>query len=194
MVRKIACPAAVVLSRLAGRRKQLDEPFALFVLLLRGPQYLADILQGHWQGQRCCHDHRADPLVRRQECAGFQILSGIVLLEIPGKAHVLECRIVSDQGRFAVLEVIQKFLWESLPGGKVNQLRFTKAIPLVRCPGNQKNLEAGVGYIAIQTAFLDVRLAVGFNIDQCFFQSSSPRSFHVKRGSRSSLSVNVYLA
>ena len=107
MVWKIACSAAVALGRLAGRRKQLDEPFTFFVLLLCGSQDFTDVFQCHGQGQRCRHDHGADPVVRRQECAGFQILSGVVLLEISGKAHTLECRIVSDQGNIAVLKIVQ---------------------------------------------------------------------------------------
>ena len=181
VVREVSGSPAVGLGRLAGRRKQLDEPFALLVLLLCGSQDLADILQGHRQSQRSSHDHRADPVVRRQECAGFQILSGIVLLEIPGKAHALECRIVSDQGHIAVLEVIQKFLWERLPGCKVSQLRFSEPIAFIRCPCNEQDLEAGVRHIAVQTAFLDIRLAVGLNVDQSLLQSSSPRFFNVKK-------------
>ena len=133
--------------------------------------------QCHGQGQRCRHDHGADPVVRRQECAGFQILAGIVLLEIAGEAHTLESRIVSDQGHIAVLEIIQKLLRKGITRCEVCQLRFAKAAALVRCPGNQKDLEAGVGNIAVQTAFLDVCLTVGFNVDQCLFQSSSPRFF-----------------
>lgn len=125
---------------------------------------------------------------------GMVILSGVLLLEISGKAHALECCIVSDQSHFAVLEIIQKLLRERLPRGKVNKPCFPKAAALIRCPGNQQYLKAGVGNVAVQATFLDVSLAVGFNINQCFFQSSSPRSFHVKRGSRSSLPVIVYLA
>ena len=181
MMRKVSCAATVAFGRLAGRRKQLDEPFALLVLLLRGSQDFADVFQCHGQGQRCRHDHGADPVVRRQECAGFQILAGIVLLEIAGEAHTLESRIVSDQGHIAVLEIIQKLLRKGITRCEVCQLRFAKAAALVRCPGNQKDLEAGVGNIAVQTAFLDVCLTVGFNVDQCLFQSSSPRFFPCKK-------------
>ena len=135
VVRKVSGSPAVRLGRLAGRGEQLDESFALLILLLCGSQDLAYIFQRHGQSQRCRHDHGADPVVRRQECAGFEILSGIVLLEIPGEAHSLECCIVSDQGYVSVLEVIQKFLWERLPRGKVCQLRFAKAAALVHAVG-----------------------------------------------------------
>ena len=165
MMRKIACAAAVFLGRSARHRKQFDELFAFFILLLRGSQHLADIFQSHRQGQRCRHDHRADPLVRRQECAGFQILSGIVLLEIPGKTHTLESRVMSDQGHVAILEIVQKFLRKRLSRCKVCQPCFAKAAALICCPGNQENLETGVGGITVQSAFLDVCLTVGLNID-----------------------------
>ena len=176
VVWEVSGSPTVGLGRLAGCREQLDEPFALLVLLLRGSQDFTDVFQCHGQGQRCRHDHGAYPVVRRQERARFEILAGIVLLEIAGEAHTLESRIVSNQGHIAVLKIVQKLFREWVSGCKVCQLRFSKPLAFIRCPCNEQDFEAGVGHIAVQTAFLDVCLAVGFNIDQCFFQSSSPRS------------------
>ena len=176
VVWEVSGSPAVGLGRLAGRREQLDESFALLVLLLCGSQDFTDVFQCHRQGQRCRHDHGADPVVRRQERARFEIPAGIVLLEIAGEAHTLESRIVSNQGHIAVLKIVQKLFREWVSGCKVCQLRFSKPLAFIRCPCNEQDFEAGVGHIAVQTAFLDVCLTVGFNIDQCFFQSSSPRS------------------
>ena len=64
MLREIPGTHPVGFRRLARYRKQLDEPLTFFVFLLAGLQHRADIFQCQRQGQRCRHDHRADPAIR----------------------------------------------------------------------------------------------------------------------------------
>ena len=64
MLREIPGTHSVGFRRLARYRKQLDEPLTFFVFLLAGLQHRADIFQCQRQGQRCRHDHRADPAIR----------------------------------------------------------------------------------------------------------------------------------
>ena len=176
---------------LAGHGKQLDEPFALFVLLLICLQHRANILQGQRQGQRCCHDHRADPVIRRQETPRFEVLPRIVLVQIAGKIHTFKCSIVSNQLHAAVLECIQKLLRKRFPCGNVCTLCFSKATALVCCPCDQQDLRAEICRIAVQTAFSDVYLTVSFNIDQYFFQILHPDSSCKKERPESLSPVSV---
>ena len=174
MLRKIPGPHPVGFRRLARYRKQLDEPLTFFVFLLAGLQHRTDIFQCQRQSQRCCHDHRADPAIRRKELSRFQILSGIVPVQMHGEADTLKGGIVCDQPHIAGLECLQQFIRYDFSRCKVCTSCLAKAIPFIGCPGYQQDFKAGICGIAVQTAFSDIHLAVGLNIDQYLFQKITP--------------------
>ena len=82
--------------------------------------------------------------------------------------------IVCDQPHIAGLECLQQFIRYDFSRCKVCTSCLAKAIPFIGCPGYQQDFKAGICGLAVQTAFSDIHLAVGLNIDQYLFQKITP--------------------
>ena len=75
-----------------------------------------------------------------------------------------------DDPNCSGLERLQQLCRKRIAGCEVTALCLSEAAAVIRCPGNQQDLEAGVCGVAVKATGLDIDLRVCLNINEDVFQ------------------------
>ena len=172
MLGQISGSAIVCLGGLAGTAEVFDEVFSFFQFLVLELQDGAYTLQGEGQAHIGGPDHGAFPGGRIQVVGGGILRDGagtevlrVVALQPFGQADALKGSIESPFGDGVIREGGEDFFRDGVAAGQVIDSDGTT----IYGDAEDKDLEARGFSVFVGSAFLDIDVGVGFQIDGYFF-------------------------